>query len=119
MNLMGYLKLGVVVIVLLGAVYGIQRVHQMGYDKAAAEWSTKYTDLEARYAKASLDEAIRQAQANADAKKKEAERLSILVEDNARLEALIGELQDEASTDPDADRISLSNDSRLRIDKVH
>lgn len=106
---------GVILVAIIG--YGEWRNHA-GYNKSEALWSAKYNQRENDLIRASMDEAARQQAANQAAKKLEAERIAIIRAHNQALEIRIKELEDEADLDPDANRISLSPDAGVRINKV-
>lgn len=106
---------GVILVAIIG--YGEWR-NNAGYNKSEALWSAKYNQRENDLIRASMDEAARQQAANQAAKKLEAERIAIIRAHNQALEIRIKELEDEADLDPDANRISLSPDAGVRINKV-
>ncbi|NKW09134.1 hypothetical protein HGG76_02495 [Ochrobactrum tritici] len=60
----------------------------------------------------------RQIDANAESKKREAERIAAMEAENKRLEELVGELQDAEKLDPNRDHGGISHDSGMRINKV-
>jgi hypothetical protein len=101
----------------IAAVLGY--TYHLGSAHAAAAWSLKYDQREVAIQAATNAEISRQAQANAQAKAIEAQRLAALEADNAALETKIKELSDAANADPDRDRVCLSDGSGLRIDSIH
>jgi hypothetical protein len=92
--------------------------YDLGGRHTEAVWSAKYATLQAGYANAALAEGTRQALANQEAKRRETEALSIIESQAAALTQKQKELSDASDKDADRDRVSLSNDSRMRIDSV-
>ncbi|TPK18047.1 hypothetical protein [Mesorhizobium sp. B2-5-7] len=102
---------------LIVAAFGY--TYHLGSAHTAAAWQLKYDQREVAIAKATNAEISRQAQANAQAKSLEAQRIAELETANQALEQLIKEKSDEANADPDRDRVSLSDGSGMRIDAIH
>ncbi|MGB3899826.1 MAG: hypothetical protein WA973_14900 [Mesorhizobium sp.] len=115
----GYARLILYGLAALAIVAAFGYTYHAGYSRAAATWEAKYELREAAIRKATADEITRQAQANAQAKAIEADRIRRLAEENAALEEKIKELSDEADADPDRDNTCLSDGSRVRIDSIH
>lgn len=110
------IKYGVLAAVIVGAfgyTYHLGGVHK------EAVWSAKYEKREVEIAKATAAEISRQAQANAQAKAVEQQRIAELEAANQALEQLIKEKSDEADADPDRDRPALSSSAGMRIDAIH
>lgn len=97
--------------------YGEWRGHTR-YNQAVALWSAKYNERETGLIIEASRELNRQRAANEAAKKVEAERIAMIRAENQALEERIKELEHEADNDPDADRIGVSDGSRMRIDSV-
>lgn len=113
-----WIKDGLRVLAIILALLAGWWLYSTGYSKAEAEWAVKVEVLKADYAKRLWEEAERQSLANLEAKRRESELLAALEEENRRLEETIEDLLHEASLDPDADRVCLSPDSGMRINKV-
>lgn len=93
-------------------------VYSAGYSSAETKWAAKYADLEQGMKDRLLEETQRQIAANTEAKKREAIKILQLQTEKSALEKLIGELDEAADKDPLGGRECLSDDSRLRINKV-
>lgn len=113
-----WIKDGLRVLAIILALLAGWWLYSTGYSKAEAEGQLQMEVLKADYAKRLQEERDRQERANEEAKRREAERITALAEENRQLEEAIEDLLHEASLDPDADRVCLSPDSGLRINKV-
>lgn len=113
-----WVKDGVVLIGLLTLLFVGWWLYSTGYAKADAAWTVKYEKLQADYSRKRTEEVQRQLNANIEAKRREQSRIAALVEEKRQLEEDIEDLLHEAEIDPHADRVCLSDDSRLRINKV-
>lgn len=100
----------------LGAAYAY--VDHSGYARASSGWTVKYDDLEAAVERASAAETARQSQANEAAKSAEASAVQVEQDREASLEATITELQVEADSDPNKDRVGLGADSVNRLNRI-
>lgn len=93
-------------------------LYSAGYQKAEALASLRMETLKADYAKRLWEEAERQSLANLEAKAREEQLIARLVEENRQLEEHIEDLLHAAEADPDAGRVCLSPDSRMRVNQV-
>lgn len=101
------------------AVFAIWYVYDLGGDNRQLIFEAKIATIERNYASAALAEGTRQANANQDAKAKEAITLAIIEAQSEALTQKQKELSDAADQDADRDRVCLSDGSRLRIDSIH
>lgn len=102
-----------------GAVGGAYwYVERQGYNRAALEWTVRYTEREAELERQRFAELERQALANDRAKAAEAARIAQLRNEAAQLELQLQELADAAAIDPDADRIGLGAPSVQRLNGI-
>ncbi|MBZ9808110.1 hypothetical protein [Mesorhizobium sp. ESP-6-2] len=115
----GYASLIVYGLAALAVAAVLAWTYHLGGAHKEAVWSLKYEQREVAIQAATNAEISRQAQANAQAKALEAQRIAQLEAENAALEQLIKEKSDEADADPDRDRVCLSGDAGLRIDSIH
>lgn len=118
LNLIPYGKPIAAALLGLAIAFASTWLYSKGYSSAEAKWSVKYNNRENELIRKAMDEQSRQRAANEAAKKVEAERIAMIRAENQALEERIKELEHEADNDPDADRIGVSDGSRMRIDSV-
>lgn len=116
--MLSQLKIAAAAVALLVLVGGYIWADHSGYNRAATEWSAKYSAREAELNKQRFDEAARQAAANDAAKATEQARITQLQTDMAALQQKLKEQADAADKDPDRDRVGLNVDSVRRIDGI-
>ncbi|ATU94102.1 hypothetical protein [Phyllobacterium zundukense] len=92
--------------------------YHLGGKHTEATWTAKYSTLVANYAAAALAEGTRQANANADAKAREAVVIATIDAQSTALQELHRKLKDEASRDPTASDDCLNATARLRVNQV-
>lgn len=105
-----------VLIAVVGGVFG--GVWYNGYSTASKTWELRYEQRERDIAQATAKEQDRQWQANQRAKERERVMLDQLLSLRDELENQIEVNEDEASQDPDRDRIGISIDGVQRIDRI-
>lgn len=105
-----------VLITVIGGIFG--GVWYNGYSTASKTWELKYEQRERAIAQATATEQDRQWQANQRAKERERIMLEQLLIVHGELEKQIEVNTNEASNDPDRDRIGINIDGVQRINRI-
>ena len=103
-------------VVVVGGLFG--GVWYNGYSLARGQGQLKYEQRERQIAQATAIEQDRQWEANQRAKEKERAMLDKLLLVQEELDKQLGVNANEANNDPDRDRIGVSLDGVLRIDRI-
>lgn len=93
--------------------------YHLGGKHTGDAWVAKYATLERNYANAALAEGTRQANANADAKAREAIAIATIDAQSAKLSDLQRRLDDEQDNDPTASPDCINDAGRMRLNQIH